>query len=294
MLVTLAAELPESIVNVTFRYSITGAVSYAALHAGCLAVFVVPDPALGAGVCAGTYFARMFLLSAAYHRYFAHRSYRTSRPVQFVLGLLGLLTLQNGPLWWAATHRTHHRHADTPDDLHSPRYHGFFYAHSLWFLDRRNRATDLAAVPDLARYPELRWLDNRAVAIAAAVAYAAGLYAVFGWTGVVWGFCVSTVLLLHTTHWIQSVSHSAGGYRRFDTPDQSRNHWLIGVVSLGEWHNNHHHAPGAARQGCAWWEPDASWAVLWVLSRFRVVWGLRPMPTPRPPAAAPPAAPPAG
>ncbi|MBP3957868.1 acyl-CoA desaturase [Gemmata sp. G18] len=243
-----------------------------------MAIFFLPDPETGVVVCAATYFVRMFLLSAAYHRYFAHRSYNTSRPVQFLLGLFGLLTMQNGPLWWAATHRNHHRHADTPDDLHSPRYHGFLYAHSLWFLDRKNRATDLSAVPDLAKYPELRWLNSRVSTNLAVAAYAAGLYALFGWTGFVWGFCVSTVLLLHTTHWIQSISHSAGGYRRFATPDESRNHWVLGVVSLGEWHNNHHHSPGSARQGWAWWEPDVTWAVLRVLSWFRLVWDVREFP----------------
>jgi stearoyl-CoA desaturase (delta-9 desaturase) len=248
---------------------------YGFLHAGCLLVFAVGDLSTGLIVCVGTYLVRIFLLTAVYHRYFAHRSYRTTRAMQFILGLLGTLTMQRGPLWWAATHRTHHRLSDTATDLHSPRYKGFFYSHCLWFLDTKNIATDYSAVRDLARFPELRCLNSEWVYLPLMVVYGWALYWFFGWSGFVWGFFVSTVWVHHTTHWVQSVSHSFGGYRRFQTADRSRNHWLLGVISLGEFHNNHHFRPSSARQGAVWWEFDIAYGVLWLMSRCGLVWSLK-------------------
>lgn len=250
---------------------------YVALHLGCLAVFYLPgEVGRGIVICAASYVARMLILSAAYHRYFAHRSFSTSRPVQFLLGLAGLTTMQNGPLWWAATHRAHHRDADTPDDLHSPRHHGFFYAHSLWFLDSENQPSELArSVGDLARYRELWLLEHPLTFALVNAAYAGGLFALWGPVGLVWGFFGSTVVLLHVTHMIQSVSHSVGGYRNFETSDDSRNHVWVGWLSLGEWHNNHHRFPSSARQGFAWWELDPTWMALRLLQAGGVTWNLR-------------------
>ena len=256
-----------------------GLLLYAALHLGCLGVFWVGEVALGLAVCLGTYLARIFLLSVVYHRYFAHRSFEASRPVQFLFGLLGLTTMQRGPLWWAATHRAHHRFSDTPRDLHAPKHKGVLYAHSLWFLDKRNIETDLTEVADLARYPELRFLDRTDVVLAVVAAYGAGLYALFGASGFVWGFFVSTVLSHHATHCVQSVSHTWRGYRRYETGDDSRNHWLLGVLAFGEFHNNHHRYPRSARQGHDWWELDAGYFVLRGLERLGLVRNLKVMPS---------------
>jgi stearoyl-CoA desaturase (delta-9 desaturase) len=248
---------------------------YAALHGGCLLVFIAGDLHTGLAVGLASYIVRIFFLTAAYHRYFAHRSYRTSRALQFILGLMGTLAMQRGPLWWAATHRTHHRYSDTVADLHSPRFQGFVYSHSLWFLDKRNIATDYSAVMDLAKFPELRWLDNEIVYLPWVALYGIGLFLLFGLSGFVWGFFVSTVLIHHTTHWVQSMSHSIGGYRRFDTADESRNHWLLGVVSLGEFHNNHHFRASSARQGVAWWELDLAYVILSLMRSSGLIWSLK-------------------
>jgi stearoyl-CoA desaturase (delta-9 desaturase) len=215
----------------------------------------------------------MFGLGVGYHRYFAHRAFRTSRPVQFVLALLGCLSVQRGPLWWAWTHREHHRKADTPDDIHSPRYQGFLYAHAGWFINDKYFVTDMDAVKDFAKYPELRFLD-RYYALLYGVMMV-GFLALFGAQGFVWGFCLSTVLLWHVTHWIQSFSHSIGGYRRYDGDDSSRNHVLIGLISLGEWHNNHHYSPSSARQGHVWWEIDIGYYTLVLMSWLGLVWNLK-------------------
>jgi stearoyl-CoA desaturase (delta-9 desaturase) len=248
---------------------------YLGVHLACLGIFATEVTWAGVRICLVAFVVRALGLGAGYHRYFAHRSFRTSRPMQFLLGLIGTLALEGGPLWWADTHRRHHRYADTPEDIHSPRYQGFLYAHSGWFLDKANSKTDLSAVPDLAKYPELVWLDQWWGYTLFPVLCALALVLHFGWTGFIWGFCVSSVLVWHSTHWIQSLSHSYGGYRRFESSDLSRNHWFVAVITLGEWHNNHHHCPWSARQGVAWWEIDIVYAVLKIMSWIGVIWDLK-------------------
>ena len=249
--------------------------TYALMHLACFGVLWTGVTRTGLAVFAGSFVLRMFGLGVGYHRYFAHRAFKTSRAMQFVLALVGVLSMQRGPLWWAQTHRDHHRAADTPDDIHSPRYHGFLYSYSGWFSDRRHHTTDLARVGDLAAFPELVWLDDSRVYAVPMLLYALALYTAFGGEGLLWGIAVSTVMLWHVTHWIQSFSHSAGGYRRFESRDNSRNHWLVGVVSLGEYHNNHHAAPSSAMQGVVWWEIDVGYLVVRAMSAVGLVWDVR-------------------
>lgn len=248
--------------------------AYVLIHLGCLGVFYTGVSGEAMAVLGGAFLFRVFGSSIVYHRYFAHRSFQTSRPMQFVLGVYGATTVLGGPLWWAQTHRAHHQHADTPDDIHSPHYQGFLYAHCGWFLNQDHRDVDLSKVPDLARFPELVWLDRWDLLFKAL--YLGAVYTLFGSIGIVWGFCLPTVLILQMTHWVQSVSHSLGGYRRYPTPDNSRNHWLFGVLSMGEgFHHNHHSYPGSARMGLRWWELDASYGVLVALRWLGLVWNLR-------------------
>ncbi len=254
-------------------------IGYVAIHVACLATLWVGASATDLAVCGGSYLIRMFGLSAGYHRYFAHRAFKTSRVGQFLLALLGTLGVQRGALWWASRHRHHHRYSDTEDDIHSPLHQGFAYSHSGWFLDRRNEATDLARVQDLAKFPELIWLENWNVV--PVLAYGSLVWLAFGLSGFVWGFCVSTVLLWHAIHAIGSFGHRFGGYRRFATTDNSRNKWFLGIVLLGEgWHNNHHFYPASARAGCRWWEIDPVYWVLCLLRWAGLVWDVR-VPPPR-------------
>lgn len=257
-----------------FRLSWGMAVPYVAFYLACLAIPFVGVSWRAIEICAASYFVRMLFLTISYHRYFAHRAFETSRLMQFVLGVLGALIIQGGPLWWAQTHRHHHRHADTPADLHAPRFFGFWYAHFGWFLDDRLGRTDPSKVRDLARYPELRWLDS-AWRIPLYLAYAGLMYGLGGAQGFVWGFCVATILLWNLTHWVQSGAHSLGGYQRFPAGD-SRNHVVVGLLGLGEWHNNHHDSPSAACQGRVWWEVDVGYAVLRLLEWSGLIWNLRP------------------
>lgn len=246
---------------------------FIAMHAMCLGVFWVGWHPAAVATAAGLYLLRMFALTGFYHRYFSHRAFATSRAAQFGFALLGASATQRGPLWWAAHHRKHHRHADTPLDVHSPRQHGFLWSHVGWITSRANFATDLAEVPDLARYPELRFLDRFDLVVPLALAGA--LWAFGGWPYLIWGFFVSTVVLFHCTCLINSLAHRVGT-RRFDTPDDSRNNFALALITLGEgWHNNHHRNPGVARQGLLWWEIDLTHCGLRVLEALHVVRDLR-------------------
>lgn len=250
-------------------------IPYALLHVACLSVFFTQSTWRGVAAGLASFFLRAFGLGVGYHRYFAHRAFKTSRAFQFVLAVLGSLAIQRGVLWWAETHRDHHRNADTDSDIHSPSHKGFIYAHSGWFLDEKNRQTNVSSVMDLARYPELVWLNDWRWYFLPILTYSSLLYIFFGGEGLLWGIAISTVVLWHATHWIQSMSHSYGGYRRCPSSDNSRNHWLLGVLTLGEFHNNHHYSPSSCRQGFVWWEIDVGYYVLRVLKSLGVVWDLR-------------------
>jgi stearoyl-CoA desaturase (delta-9 desaturase) len=201
----------------------------------------------GLGLALALYFGRMFFLTGGYHRYFAHRSFSTGRAVQLALAVGGTLSLQKGVLWWAANHRLHHRYSDGPRDVHSPVQRGFWWSHLGWILSSDHAETQWAMIPDLARYPELRWLNRHY--LIPPIALAAVLFLAGGWWALLWGFFVSTTLLWHGTFIVNSLSHLVGR-RRYATKDASRNNLAIALVTMGEgWHNNHHRYAAAARQG---------------------------------------------
>ena len=230
-------------------------------------------------VMGALFFARMFFITAGYHRYFAHRAFKTSRPFQLLLALGAQSAAQKGVLWWASHHRWHHRYADTARDVHSPRRRGFWYAHLGWIMSDTWIETKTALVSDLARYPELRFLNRRGVQIAPAVALALAFLFIGGVHALVWGFFVSTVLLWHGSFTINSLAHLFGN-RRYDTPDDSRNNWALAILTSGEgWHNNHHRYQSSANQGFRWWEIDVTYYVLRLLALLGLIWDLR-----RPPA----------
>ncbi len=262
---------------------------FVALHVACLGVFFTGWSPVALWVALGLYLLRMFAITGFYHRYFSHRSFRTSRAGQFAFAVIGLSAVQRGPLWWASHHRHHHRHSDTASDVHSPVQHGLLWSHMGWITSRENFATDLSAVPDLARFPELRFLDRFDTLVP--LLLAAALYGMgallethapgLGTSGpqlLVWGFFISTVALFHATCTINSLAHRIGR-RRFATSDESRNSLPLALLTLGEgWHNNHHHYPASARQGFRWWELDLTWYALLLLERLHVVRDLRPVP----------------
>jgi stearoyl-CoA desaturase (delta-9 desaturase) len=247
---------------------------FALVHLGAVVLpFFVPFSWGLVGLALALYLVRIFGITGGYHRYFSHRTYRTTRWFQFVLAVLGAASLQKGPLWWSAHHRRHHRHSDQEGDLHSPRLQGFFWAHVGWILAADHEATDIERVPDLAKYPELHWLDDyHAVP---AIAMAVALYLLGGLPALVWGFFVSTVLCWHCTFMINSLTHMFGR-KRYVTRDDSRNSAILAVLTLGEgWHNNHHYWQSCTRQGFFWWEFDPTYYVLRLLALAGIVWDIK-------------------
>ena len=222
------------------------------------------------------YLPRMFFVTGAYHRYFSHRSYKTSRWFQFVLALGATFTAQKGVLWWAAHHRVHHKLSDMPGDLHSVKQSGFWWSHMGWILARDLEGTDMSRIKDFSKYPELRWLDRWWLVPPVAAGVIA--FAIGGFFGLVWAFAVPQVLCWHGTFTINSLSHVWGG-RRYATDDDSRNNPVLALITLGEgWHNNHHHYQVAARQGFFWWEYDITYYVLRAFAAVGLVWDLHGVP----------------
>jgi stearoyl-CoA desaturase (delta-9 desaturase) len=229
----------------------------------------------GLAVAVASYYVRMFFVTAAYHRYFSHRTFKTSRPVQLLMALGAQTSAQKGVLWWAANHRHHHKYSDAPEDVHSAKQRGFWYSHIGWLLGPDYNSTDLSKIPDMAKYPELRFLNHPLVQLLPAVAMGAVCYFVGNFWWLTWGFFVPTVLLWHGTFTINSLSHMFGK-RRYQTTDDSRNNWLLALLTLGEgWHNNHHHYQSATPNGFFWWEIDITWYVLRLLGALGIVWDLR-------------------
>ncbi|WP_282296937.1 acyl-CoA desaturase [Stenotrophomonas sp. PS02289] len=265
------------------------AVPFLLLHVACLGVFWVGVSWTAVGVAVALYAVRMFAITGFYHRYFSHRTFTTSRVVQLVFAVIGAASVQRGPLWWAAHHRHHHRHADQPQDPHSPNHGGFWRSHMGWFLTREAFVTDFQRIPDLARFPELRWLDRFDTVVPVLLALA--LYTLGevlerfapslhtnGPQLLVWGFFISTVVLFHATVTINSLAHRFGR-RRFNTQDDSRNNLWLALLTFGEgWHNNHHFFPGTVRQGFRWWEVDITWYALRGMAALGLVSGLKPIP----------------
>lgn len=229
----------------------------------------------GVGLAVTSYFIRMFVVTAGYHRYFSHRAFKTSRVFQFILALGAQSAAQRGVLWWASHHRAHHKHSDTERDVHSAKLRGFWYSHLGWILRPDWSGTDETVVSDLARYPELRLLDGSAMQLIPTAALALAFLLIGGLPALVWGYFVSTVVLWHGCFSINSIAH-VFGRKRYATGDESRNNWLLALATTGEgWHNNHHHYQSSANQGFRWWEIDVTYYILRLMAAVGLVWDLR-------------------
>ncbi len=264
---------------------------------GFLLVHLLPLCALFTGatradwlICAALYFTRMFFVTGGYHRYFAHRTFKTSRLFQFVLAFLAETSAQKGVLWWSANHRIHHKHSDSEEDPHSMKQFGFWFSHLGWILVPEYEPTRFELVKDLAKYPELRWLNTYHLVpptLLALCTMALGGWinggsplAMFssGWSTLWVGFFLSTVILYHATFSINSLMHYFGR-ARYHTGDNSKNSFWLALISLGEgWHNNHHYYQRSTRQGFFWWEIDITYYVLKALECFGIVWDLHGVP----------------
>jgi stearoyl-CoA desaturase (delta-9 desaturase) len=244
------------------------------LHGGAAYAILFVQPSLSDGLIAAVFYVLgMFVITGGYHRYFSHRAYKTSRAFQGLLAFVGCLCTQKGALWWAATHRKHHRFSDATQDPHSPHQRGFWHSHIFWTLTSEYEGYESASVRDLYRFPELRLLDR--FCTLPLFGYIALTALLGGWSGVGWWYCVPTVALMHAVMMINSLSH-LWGHRRFATSDHSRNNPLLALLTLGEgWHNNHHRYMASANQGFYWWQVDITYYVLLALQALGIIWDLR-------------------
>jgi stearoyl-CoA desaturase (delta-9 desaturase) len=255
------------------------------IHLACFAVIWVGVSTTAVIVCILSYLIRMFAITAFYHRYFSHKTFKTHRITQTIFAAIGATATQRGPLWWAAHHRHHHIHSDKETDKHSPK-NGFIYSHMQWFLKQKNFKTQTDRVKDLNQYPELRFIDRFDILfpiLLVVLLYLLGtflnsLYPSLNTTGlqlIVWGYFISTVVLSHVTYCINSLAHVFGS-KSYETGDDSRNNFILAILTLGEgWHNNQHCSPGSVKQGFKWWQIDLSFYVIKTMEKMGLVWDLK-------------------
>ena len=264
-------------------------IPFLVMHLACVAVIWVGWSPVAVIVALAFYAVRMVGITAFYHRYFAHKAFKTGRITQFIFALIGSAATQRGPLWWASHHRHHHYYSDTEQDVHSPRK-GLFWSHMGWFLADKHFKTRLDLIPDFARFKELIVLDRFDMLVPIAcmlLMFALGailnyFFPSLGTSGtqmLVWGYVISTVALLHATLCINSLAHRVGS-RRFETADNSRNNLFLALITFGEgWHNNHHRFPNSARQGLKWWEIDMTYYLIKTMEKIGLVWSVKAGPT---------------
>lgn len=248
-------------------------------------VFLVAfDPWLLPWAFALTFFL-MLGVEMGHHRYFSHRSFRTGRLFQFLLGVWATAAFQRDVLWWASMHRLHHRHADEVGDPHSPYRRaggGFWHAYVNWGVDRRFAEPAYEQVHDLLAFRELRWLSRFYGLVNIVYAAAAWGVGAVGWLGssggqtLVWLYVVPLFLTQQATSMLATLAHGVprlpGSYRPFDAGDRSLNHLLLGLLTHGGgYHNNHHRFPGSARLGLRRYEIDTTYLVLRLLQVLGIV-----------------------
>lgn len=223
----------------------------------------------GVGICLG------------FHRYLTHGGFRTWAPVRWLLVIIGTLAGEGSALTWTANHRKHHVFSDQEGDPHSP-MHGGFWSHFIWFMPRFTRAYHdrlLARyVPELQKEKFLRFMHNSFLVwhlVLGGLIYAVGYYVWDTKTAislVTWGVFFRMVWTWHITWFVNSASHM-WGYRNYETTDDSRNLWWVGLLAWGEgWHNNHHAYQRMARHGHRWWEVDVTYWTICAMEKLGLVW----------------------
>ena len=255
-------------------------------HLACLLAFYTGFSWTAFTIFILSYSMKALGITTGFHRYFSHRSFKTNRVFQFILGLLGTTAVQGGVLWWSSHHRSHHRHSDKEKDIHSPVTHSFFHSHLGWMWSKE--CFQKAEIPckDFAKFPEIKFLNKfygPLIILQALGFYSLGealnlFYPQLGTSGfqiLIWGFFIATVWTWHVTFSINSICHRFGT-KRYDSNDESRNNWLFGILAFGEgWHNNHHKYGWSARNGMKWWQIDVTYYILVTLSFLGVVSDLK-------------------
>jgi stearoyl-CoA desaturase (delta-9 desaturase) len=261
---TIAA-VPDSRADLKFNW--VSATFFVAIHAlAMLAPWFFSWSALGVCLFLHWLFGSIGIC-LGYHRLLTHRSLQVPKWLEYIITTIGTLALQGGPMFWVAGHRQHHAHPE--DDVKDPysAKRGFWWSHMLWLVYQTpglfDRETYKKYAPDIARDPYYCWLDRYFLLLQIPLGLL--LYALGGWSFVIWGMFARAVLLWHSTWLINSATHMRG-YQTYDVEDGSRNLWWAAILTYGEgWHNNHHAQPNVAPAGRQWWEVDVTWWAIQVL-----------------------------
>lgn len=214
-------------------------------------------------------------ITMGFHRLLTHGSFEAPKLIRYLLTFCGCLALQDGPIQWVATHRLHHKETEQVNDPHSPTQEGFLWAHLVWNFYKHPLLRDLDCLrkyaPELCRDPVFLFFNRYyAVLYIVLALLISGVGVVFaGWkiglSIFIWGFALRTVYTWHTTWLVNSVCH-LWGYQTYQMPNNSRNNWLVALLTFGEgWHNNHHAQPHSARMGFAWYEIDITYWLIYLL-----------------------------
>lgn len=254
----------------TLRLSWTNVAFFGVIHAlALLAPWFFSWSALGAMIFMHWLFGSIGIC-LGYHRLLTHRSFQVPKWLEYILATLGALAMQGGPSFWVSGHRLHHLYTeDTEKDPYSAK-RGFWWSHMLWIFYPKAEFFDRESykkyAPDLDREPYYRWLDTNFLLLQIPLGIL--LYALGGWSWVIYGVFVRAVFLWHSTWLINSATHMSG-YQTFSVEDNSRNLWWAAILTYGEgWHNNHHAYPNVAKAGLNWWEIDMTW---WAIKFLQVV-----------------------
>jgi len=252
------------------------AIAMTGFHIGAVAALFYIDYGAMLAALILYYAGGMLGIGMSYHRLLTHRSYRTTKFIEYFLTICGTLALEGGPIFWVATHRIHHQKSDQEGDPHTPR-EGTFWAHMGWILMGEGLHHDASVLakyaPDLSKdkfhvwLSNWHWLTNVVVGL--------GLLAYGGIPYVLWGIFFRTTVGLHATWLVNSATHLWGS-RRFQTRDDSTNNWWVALLTFGEgWHNNHHAHPTSARHGLAWYELDQNWIGIRALQILGLAWDIK-------------------
>lgn len=204
-----------------------------------------------------------------WHRLLTHRSFQAPKWLEYALTVLGTMSIQDPPDKWVATHRIHHAFVETDKDPHSTRP-GFWWAQIGWLVwgtaQDHDAATLKRYVPDLLK-DKVQVVISRFYYVPIIIS-AMLLFAIGGWTMVVWGVFVRVVVGWHTTWFVNSLSHLYGG-RPHETDDDSTNNWFVALLTFGEgWHNNHHAFPTSPRHGLKWYQFDMNWITITIFEKI--------------------------
>ena len=204
-------------------------------------------------------------ICAGYHRFFSHKSYEASRPVQIFYAIFGAMALQNSILSWSSSHRTHHQYVDRDWDPYSIQ-RGFWWAHILWIFHKHDAPDVEGNAPDLLKNPIVQWQHRwyKTLAIVVGFGLPTLIGAMFGdaIAGLLWGGFLRLVVIHHTTFFVNSLAHYVGK-PLYNADVSARDNWGVALLTLGEgYHSFHHRFPGDFRNGIRWyhWDP-AKWFI---------------------------------